>query len=61
MLNAIPMVISKESFERFLHLLKTILLLLKICIMLPFFESARSLQDGIKQNGQIWNSLCLMN
>ena len=61
MLNAIPMVISKESLDGFLHLLKIILLLLKICIMLPFFESARSLPDGIKQNEQIWNSLYLMN
>ena len=60
MLNAIPMVISKESFGQIFTFAEDNSAL-KICIMLPSFESARSLQDGIKRNGQIWNSLCLMN
>ena len=56
MLNAIPMVISKESFGQIFTFAEDNYALAK-----NLYNAARSLQDGIKRNGQIWNSLYLMN
>ena len=53
MLNAIPMVISKESFEQIFTFAEDNSALAKNLYNAALFR--------IKRNGQIWNSLCLMN
>lgn len=53
MLNAIPMVISKESFEQIFTFAEDNSALAKNLYNAALFESVRSLRDGIKRNGQI--------
>lgn len=52
MLNAIPMVISKESFEQIFTFAEDNSALAKNLYNAALSESVRSLPDGIKQSGQ---------